>query len=254
MSQTSLSNMFRKSFLASLRARPQIFDGVKRVVRLASSHNEIYQVLKNLHASRDRISFLQIGAHDGLICDPIREFVISGRWEGCLVEPLPDVFAKLRANYHYTGLEASGKLRFVNAAVSSQEGQVILYQVGKAFASQVPDYARLLTSMDRQHLLQHLSSVPGADQMIEELVVPCMTPLQVMNHAALSELDLLLVDVEGHEFEVFAAFPFATVRPGVIIYESVHLSTEHSGFVSQLLIQNGYTLNPSGNDTIALRS
>src|SRR5438552_16548503 len=42
---------------------------------------------------------VQVGAHDGAVVDPLRAELVYRRWRGVLVEPVPYVFERLRANY-----------------------------------------------------------------------------------------------------------------------------------------------------------
>jgi len=50
-------------------------------------------------ARSPRFFFVQIGANDGVFCDPIRNFVTRNRVAGIVVEPLKDYFRKLSENY-----------------------------------------------------------------------------------------------------------------------------------------------------------
>jgi hypothetical protein len=52
-------------------------------------------------AGRPGFFFIQIGAADGRIGDPIHHLVERHRWRGILVEPLPHMFAALRATYRH---------------------------------------------------------------------------------------------------------------------------------------------------------
>src|SRR5207245_6466419 len=42
---------------------------------------------------------VQIGSNDGVANDPINESLRARRWSGVLVEPIPYLFERLRANY-----------------------------------------------------------------------------------------------------------------------------------------------------------
>ena len=48
---------------------------------------------------KDDFFFIQVGANDGLMCDPIRQFIVKHSWGGILVEPVPDYFELLKKNY-----------------------------------------------------------------------------------------------------------------------------------------------------------
>jgi Methyltransferase FkbM domain len=77
-------------------------------------------VLDHYLASREDprpFFFLQVGAYDGVIDDPLHERVREGNWHGILVEPQPSHFRRLLESY--AGIEG---LTFVNAAISEERG------------------------------------------------------------------------------------------------------------------------------------
>ena len=71
--------------------------------------------------------FVQIGAHDGVHYDPIRPFVEKYHWRGLLVEPQPEVYQRLVANY-----ASEPQLMFAKAAVAPQNGKATLYTFKKS--------------------------------------------------------------------------------------------------------------------------
>src|SRR5262245_49306956 len=62
----------------------------------------------------DNFFFVQIGANDGQ--DAIHELVVRHKLGGLAVEPLPDVFAKLRKTYH-----KYPKVKLCNLAIHKTE-------------------------------------------------------------------------------------------------------------------------------------
>src|SRR5205814_148392 len=69
---------------------------------------------------------VQIGAHDGATMgqDPLRHELLSRPWRGILVEPVPPVFERLKANYR-----ANPRLIFENAAIAESDGVRDLYHL-----------------------------------------------------------------------------------------------------------------------------
>ena len=39
-------------------------------------------------------SFVQVGAHDGVMHDPLRKFILNNNWQGILIEPQKDMLEK----------------------------------------------------------------------------------------------------------------------------------------------------------------
>lgn len=242
----------KTNFINFLRSHPVLFDKAKRISRWLGSTDPLHEALCEFLGGKKDICFLQIGSNDGLGNDPLREFVLSGNWRGCLVEPLPHTFARLRDNYDYADL--GDRLHFINAAVSSQQGEATIYNIAERYQTQLPFYARQIASFDRSHLLRHFPDVPDINEMIEAVQVPCLTPEQVIAKANLPRVDLMLLDVEGHEEPILRAFPFAKVRPAFLIFESAHLNTERMTSIVEYLGEFGYQCTTLGNDTVARQS
>jgi len=105
------------------------------------------------------VFFVQVGAMDGVWLDPIHEFVTSLAWRGILLEPLPDMFARLKANY--AGCEG---LTFIDAAITDFDGTIEMTRIDPAAVEQgaLTDIALAISSMmpDRGML--------GSDHRTEE--------------------------------------------------------------------------------------
>src|SRR4051812_34422848 len=68
-------------------------------------------------------TFIQIGANDGVSNDPIRRYVVEYGFKGVLIEPQPDVFTRLKANY--SGMPG---ITFENAAIAACDGEIEMYR------------------------------------------------------------------------------------------------------------------------------
>ncbi len=79
-------------------------------------------------AGREDFFFVQIGAHEGQSGDPLTDLVIARGLSGVLVEPQPEIFAKLRSNY-----AQHTQLQFEQAAIAPADGTVAFYRVDAEF-------------------------------------------------------------------------------------------------------------------------
>ena len=88
--------------------------------------------------------FVQVGAMDGVANDPIHKFVIDKVWRGILIEPMPDMFARLQKNY-----EGCDGLTFVNCAVTDYEGQIEMTRIDPATAKQqnLPEWTQGISTL-----------------------------------------------------------------------------------------------------------
>jgi hypothetical protein len=60
---------------------------------------KVASLLEALALSRKRVFFVQVGSNDADHGDPLRPFILTRRWSGIMIEPVPYVFERLRRNY-----------------------------------------------------------------------------------------------------------------------------------------------------------
>ena len=76
----------------------------------------------------------------------------------------------------------------------------------------------------------------GGGLEVEKIEVPTATLTEILDGQGLSRVDLLALDIEGHEFEALKGFDFERFRPELIIAEGARPQ------VQALLSDNGYHL------------
>ncbi len=236
-----------------LRTRPRLFDAARRFDLRRPPGRAFFSDFSRSRGGK--VAFLQIGANDGMRNDPIREFVVRHRWSGILVEPLPNVFELLKRNYRHV---RNGALVFVNAAVSSADDQVLSFWTFR------DDFLRTLaleerldclrkSSFKKEMLLEFLGPRPDPDALLKEIKVPCLTVNRLIEkYWNGGEIDLLVVDAEGHEPAIFSGMDFRRWRPRAIFFESHHLGGAKQE-VFRRLAGAGYRLTELGGDTVAVR-
>lgn len=240
---------------STLKRHPVVYDWtlpLKRVFTRTPAYDYLNMLSRECGAE---VSFIQIGANDGLRNDPIREFVVRDRWKGVFVEPLPSVFADLRRNYG--GRRFSG-LYFENAAVSQFDGETLeFWTFRKNFLDTIPVERQLYylrkASFDRNHVSRFLTGDVEAQDALESIEVPCVTvDTLAQRYFDGGRFDLLVIDAEGHENVILESIDFGAVRPRVIFFESEHMDTDNSTL--SLLREAGYCVRRlSDKDSVAER-
>ena len=237
---------------AFLRARPRLYDAARRFDPRRPPGRAF---LRAFSRSRNgNVTFLQIGAGDGLCNDPVREFVVGDHWTGVFVEPLPDVFELLRRNY---GHLRRPDLVFVNAAVSSSDGGSLSFWTFRDDFLQTLSRAERLnclqkSSLHKEVVLEFVQERSLREDVLLEIRVPCLSV-----HAVIERYwdrgapDVLVIDAEGHEPAIFSGIDFKKWSPRAIFFESHHLGPAKPA-VFQLLTNAGYHITEMGGDTGAV--
>lgn len=160
------------------------------------------------------LNFVQIGANDGVMNDPIYKFIQKNknRVSGFVLEPLPDIFSLLVKNY-----EAFPSIKPLNLAIHNFENEMLLYRVKPEHLSKVPAFARGISSFDPNHW-KRTSLVPDPDYIQSE-IVKCVSFSQLLEENKISEVDLLLIDTEGYDYEILMGIDFSSLKPRIIRFE-----------------------------------
>ena len=203
-------------------------------------------VIAHLMLRKKEIFFIQIGANDGVSNDPLRKFVTEYGWPGILVEPLPEVFEVLKENY-----KDRPNLKFLNAAISEQDGFRTLYTV--RIDDDTFKKAHQFSSFRREVVSLQTRWVPDIAQRVEETQVRCISLDTLLRETDGKEVDILQIDTEGYDFAILKMIDFSALRPSIICYEHCNLSKGEQQAAAELLVGHGYRLTKDNLDTVAYR-
>ena len=152
---------------------------------------------------RDSIrSFIDIGANDGVLFSNTYKFAKVGAHGLCL-EPCPSTFFKLRLNHLF-----HPRIKCIRAAVSNRSGSIKFIKDGyEEILSRVADSS--------------CSQTVDVSSKEPTITVPALTFEQILSrHSRFRTTDLLSVDVEGHERQVFEGLQNCLFQARVIVLEA----------------------------------
>jgi len=205
------------------------------------------------------ITFLQIGANDGFIYDPLQKFIKRDNWRGVMLEPQPYVFHEFLVKIHSKRPEITP----VNAALSLADGKTNLYTV--AFSKE--RWATGLSSFNKELLLEKFrdGTIPkkaakegiplpeSEEDWIEEIEIIAISPESLMNKFGGRKIDLLAIDTEGFDFEILKMLDLRSMAPDVIVYEEEHFDEETKNRCKAYVESQGYTYHRAGRDVYATK-
>lgn len=170
----------------------------------------LYRHLK-VHKS---LTFVQIGANDGVMNDPIYQFNVDNKSvvTGFVLEPLFDTYEKLVKNY-----KCCPGIKPFNLAIHATESEMVLHRVKPARASEISYLARGIASFDEEHWKKS-TLVPSPDYM-EKVRVKCISFIDFIKLNAIKKLDLLLLDTEGYDYQILMSIDFTSIKPRIIRFE-----------------------------------
>ncbi|HEX4938014.1 MAG TPA: FkbM family methyltransferase [Candidatus Kapabacteria bacterium] len=196
--------------------------------------------------------FIQVGANDGAIYDPLRRQIVARHWHGIMIEPVPHIFAKLAKNYR-----DEPRVSLENIAIGAVDGQATFHSLAPVedpIAAGLPRWYSGLGSFRLDVILSHRKHIPDIEQRVVTQTLPCLTFDSLCQKHQVQQLDLLQIDTEGYDYEVLKLVDFPRLHPRLIIYEHVHLSTDDRSAAESLVRGQGYELAHHRLDTLALRT
>lgn len=176
--------------------------------------------------AKQELSFVQAGAN----CsnkDLIYQF--GKRWKGYLLEPLPMAYEALIKNFPHRDNKFIEQI-----ALSDHDGTIKLYCPKKTEDNK--DWYTLMTSSDRNNYYLK-------DMEVDEFEVPCYTLDTFLSKKNIKELDLLYMNIEGHEFKVLNAYSFRVV-PKIMWLETRFYNYNDTKNFYEKMIDLGYRIFP----------
>lgn len=166
---------------------------------------------------------VESGAFDGVTESSCKFFEETMGWQSYNIEPMPNAFERLIANR-----PASKNYHF---ALSDRCGKATFRQVSH------PDLGLHFGNSSLSHTDLHLKDLQDRGCQFTEIEIPTMTWKEWISREKIPCVDLLVLDVEGHELQVIEGMMGSTVLPEIICVEIGHLSF---GRVRQALSVLGY--------------
>jgi FkbM family methyltransferase len=220
-----------------------------------------------LPITQHRVVVVQLGAFIGATRnDPLYRFLKhyqsgpSGHGPeitAILVEPVSDFCERLKQNY-----DGCRNIVFENAAISAKAGRAAFYRLKPGLDLKRlgrPEWLYQIGSLHPERittLWEGYERDPALQRFLRENLVveevPCLTFAQLAEKHHLDEIDLLQIDVEGHELEILQTIDFTRHRIRALNYERVLLGKKEAT-CRALLRENGFELWDHGQDTLAIR-
>jgi FkbM family methyltransferase len=191
------------------------------------------------------VTFIQIGANDGIKDDPIFSFVNTYKWKGILVEPLPDLFQKLVNNYR-----SERTLVFENVGISDRDGEMDFYSLPTEFDN--PEWLQQIGTFDREAIEFNLVNFPELSKQIVSRKIHTITLAQLIARNGISKVDLLIIDAEGFEYRILTQLEQLVEKPAYILFEWGCMAKSIQENLFELLKRLKYNLYASGRDVLAV--
>jgi FkbM family methyltransferase len=189
---------------------------------------------------------LQIGANDGVLHDPLHQHILRQGWRGALIEPLPNIYERLVANY-----DGVGGLTFVNAAIGDNDGDATFYYIQPEPGD--PPWSHQIGSLERDHLLSHEKWIPNIASRVVSTTVPVMTIESLLRDLGDPQVDLVHIDAERRDLSILHQLLARKPVPSAILYEQLFISRADRKILARRFAELGYHVASGRADSFAER-
>ncbi len=189
-----------------------------------------------------KAKFLQIGANDGVMSDPIHKLIFRYGWQGYCVEPIKEYLAGLKQN-------RGNSCIYINKAIYKDDGVFLpIFKVIDEYVDE--EWKQGIASFDKGHLLKYVS-----EDCIEQEEVETISMNSLIKEYGIQTLDLLIIDTEGYDYEIIKQFPFNQLQPKIIQFEHGRsaeiMSKKQLQELLHVLLNFNYLFHVNGYDVIA---
>ena len=198
-----------------------------------------HHLLKTLNHFNKINFFVQVGAHDGMMHDPLCSFLSKNEWSGILIEPQEEILKIFKNRY-----KNRSNLLYYTLAVHPNQPRVKLYTIKNPINYSQTGWATILS--DR------LSNGRSKKELVIK-DVKAMPLMDIVKKSKFKMIGLLQVDTEGFDYEVLKMFNFKVFKPILVQFEYIHLSKNDYKNSVNLLSNNGYKTIKKKNDIIAIK-
>ena len=173
--------------------------------------------------------YIELGALDGVLYSNTKFFEDSLNWKGILIEPHPEKFKLLQQN-------RPNNFLFNNLISCHKEPLEFRYFVDcHAAVSGVEN------TLSQHHFDTYFESNDELNKSLPQnkIFITPKSLTEIVRSTKLTHIDLLSLDVEGHEYEVLKSWDFS-IQIDIILIETLGVQPEKDELCREILIQNNY--------------
>lgn len=192
-----------------------------------------YTIIDEISKKYNDLYFVIIGAMDGIHHDNLIPFLTKNKLNGLFIEPIPQMYDKLINNYkNYEGI-----LAFENCAISEKEGKVKMYKVPDSkIGSVYPEWTDGCSTL-------YLEKSVIKNFELEEIFVQSHRLENVLSKHKIEKIDIIQIDAEGADYEIFNAIDFEIYKPKFIAIEIINLTYREVQNIKEKLETLNYKIN-----------
>ncbi len=184
-------------------------------------------IFLNEHIFKNKLHgvYIELGALDGVLFSNTKFFEDSLNWKGILIEPHPEKFKLLQQNRPNNFL--------FNSLVSCHK-EPLEYRYFVDSHAAVSGVENTLSQYHFDTFFENNNEWPQNKIFIKPISLS-----EIVKSTNLTHIDLLSLDVEGHEYEVLKSWDFS-IPIDIILIETLGVQPDKEELCREILIKNNY--------------
>ena len=173
--------------------------------------------------------FVDIGANDGVTINNTLFFEKELGWSGLAIEPMPDAYAKLKANRCCHTL---------NACIADREGTAEFLEI----SGRAQMLSGLIDKYDSQHLRRIDRTIKRLGGSSKTTAVECVRFSTAIARLNIDRIDFLSLDTEGGELDILRDIDFNTLPVRAISVENNYFTLTIRDYLAKFGFQHMGTI------------
>jgi len=209
--------------------------------------NLITEALHYIGKNYPESKAVQLGAMDGINFDDTRGFFDMYKWKTILVEPIPEIFEELKVN-----LKGRENLIYENSAVGIEKGTLKMLTVPLKSIEE-NNLEKGYKGMSAIYPLKngfggnYQRDMDIKSQFGVDIEVPCLTFDELLKKHNFDDVNILICDIEGYDWEIFKTIDLNKYDLKFIRLEYINLTDIEKKELKDKLTQAGYVYNISAD-------
>ena len=186
-------------------------------------------IFLNEHIFKNKLHgvYIELGALDGVLFSNTKFFEDSLNWKGILIEPHPEKFKLLQQNRPNNFL--------FNSLVSCHK-EPLEYRY---FVDSHAAVSGVENTLSQYHFDTFFENNNEWSKPQNKIFINPISLSEIVKSTNLTHIDLLSLDVEGHEYEVLKSWDFS-IPIDIILIETLGVQPDKEELCREILIKNNY--------------
>jgi len=192
-----------------------------------SQYEEDKYLNENYFHNKTNGIYIELGALNGVLYSNTKFFQDQLNWSGILIEPHP---------YAFDILIQTRPKNYLFKELVSCHTEPLEY---KYFLNNLAAVSGIETTLSQFHYDEYYNNKKHKDLLQDTISILPKSLTDIVKKTPIKHIDLLSLDVEGHEYEVLQSWDFS-IPIDVILIEMLGVEPDKEELCRKLLMNNGY--------------